>query len=168
MYNIPDSITKDWTVLYKFRIKDWHKTEFKYLPEDECRKIARERKVLRDAFPKWLDLTAMRYKPSDLVKLNRYNWTGTKEWEINEFDFTMQDISESWIWIKSNQPLNVWDKVNLDIMLDKKYSLSWIVKRKWVNMYWIQFIKPDENDRFSSLAINYKKLVTMIISKVTH
>jgi hypothetical protein len=46
--------------------------------------------------------------------------------------------------------------------------LPWVVKNNRCNWYWIEFIKPDINNKFSPLTKHYKNLISLIISKTSN
>jgi len=167
MHWAPKSIVENWIELYKKKV--WWIPSIEYLTIEEHRKLAISNNPMRDAFPKWLNLSSSeRYAPNKLAKLNKYFWTATKSGDINWFDFIIGDISKGWILIRCNHNLKIWDVIELDFLLDKRYSLSWKVKSIRNNAYWIEFTLPEKNDKFSALAKNYNKLVSLIISKTTN
>lgn len=101
-----------------------------------------------------------RIKPYELIRLKNYMWTiSWVQWESN---FTIWNISSWWIQIISEEPLCVWDLIELSFTLDRNYRFEWkIVWGKW-KIYWVQFLVS--HNSLDSIKKNFMNLITLLTS----
>lgn len=106
----------------------------------------------------------IRLPPHELLKLKKYIWT--IQWMNWDIDFSINNISSWWIQIKPNQPLKLWEIIEISFTLDKNYRFDWkVVWKKW-NLYWIQF--NVDNNSLQSTIINWKDLANLLSSVEIH